>query len=54
MRLSFASGGVPNSPKQRTERCLDGEALSRVDGEGGSTEFAVNPPAATRKAAPGG
>lgn len=53
MRLSFASGDVPNSPKQPTERRLDEEALSRMEDEGGSTEPAVNPPAAAGKAAPG-
>lgn len=53
MRLSFASGDVPNSPMQPTERRLDEEALSRMDDEGGSTKPAVDPPAAARKAAPG-
>jgi hypothetical protein len=48
MRLSFGSRDVPNSPKQPTERRLDEEALSRMDDEGGSTEPAVNPPAAAR------
>jgi hypothetical protein len=48
MRLSFASGDVPKSPEQPRERRLDEEALSRMDDEGGSTEPAVNPPAATR------
>jgi hypothetical protein len=53
MKLSLAPGDVPNSRKHPTERCLDEEALSRMDDEGGSTEPAVNPPAAARKAAPG-
>jgi hypothetical protein len=53
MRLSFASGDVPDPPKRPTERRLDEEALSRMDDEGGSTEPAVNPPGAARKAAPG-
>jgi len=54
MRLSLASRDVPNSPEQPTERRLDEEALSRMDGERGFTEAAVDQPAATRKAAPGG
>jgi len=54
MRLSFASGDAPNSPEHPTERRLDEEALSRMDGEGGSTEPASNPPTAARKAASGG
>ena len=53
MRLTFASGDVPNSPKQPTELRLDEEALSRMGDEGGSTEPAVNPPAAARKPVPG-
>jgi len=54
MTLSFASKDVPNSPSKRTtERRLEEEALSRMGDDGGSTEPAVNPPAAARKAAPG-
>jgi hypothetical protein len=53
MRLSFASGDVPNSPEQPTERRFDEEALSRMDDEGGSSKLAVNPSAAARKAVPG-
>jgi hypothetical protein len=49
-KTSFASCEVPKSAKQRSERHLDEEALSRMDDEGGSNDPAVNPPGAARKA----
>ncbi len=49
-RTSFASGDVPKSAKQPSERRLDEEALSRMDDEGGSNDPAVNPPGAARMA----
>jgi hypothetical protein len=54
MRTSFASGDVPKSAQQPSERHLDEEALLRMDDdEGGSNDPAVNPPDTARKAAPG-
>ena len=52
MRTSFASGDVPKSAQQPSERRLDEEALLRMDDEGGPNDPAVNPPDTARKAAP--
>jgi hypothetical protein len=38
---SLASGDVPESARQPSERRLDEEALSRMDDEGGSNDPAV-------------
>src|ERR1700751_323619 len=54
MRISFASGDIPKSAKQPSERRFDEEALARMDDEGGSNDPAVNSPDAAKKAAPGG
>jgi hypothetical protein len=44
MRISFASGDIPKSAKQPSERRFDEEALSRMDDEGGANDPAVPRP----------
>jgi hypothetical protein len=47
------SGDAPRSATKPSQRCLDDEALSRMDDEGGSNNPSVDRPDAAGEAAPG-
>jgi hypothetical protein len=53
MTTPFATGDVPKSAKQPSQRRLDEEAVSRMDDEGGAPDAALKPPGAAKKAGPG-